>query len=213
MRTTKIAPIACLVLVLGACGSQDPADTTTPAAPTTTSADATSAAPTTTDSATSSTTSEDPTTTDDSTTSDPATTGDDDGAEGSGCTPGEGPRGYALPDGEWFGLVKSTSDSEVEFDLACWFTGDAAAAAAAEDGEESPPPNDYYVRNRNDRTRDLPVAADATVTFYRTGDPQSEEEGDFHAWVHVLDERGNYFGIWLVMESGEVVSIEEQWVP
>ncbi|RMH86193.1 MAG: hypothetical protein D6683_00900, partial [Actinomyces sp.] len=75
-------------------------------------------------------------------------------AEGSGCTPGTD----TLPDGEWFGYVTDTAPDAVTFDLACWFTGDAAALAAAEDGEESPPPNDYYIRNRSSRLRTVPVA-------------------------------------------------------
>lgn len=132
-----------------------------------------------------------------------------DGAQGSGCTPTSE---TTLPDGRWFGLVTSTTESSIEFDLACWFTGDAAIAAAESAGEE-PPPNDYFVRNNNELTRELPVAQDAEVTFYLSGDPTSEVQGDVPAWRGILNDRGIPFGIWVQTSGGEVTSVEEQWVP
>ena len=132
-------------------------------------------------------------------------------AEGSGCTPGSG---ESLPDGEWFGYVDKASASEIGFDLACWFTGDAAALAAAEDGEESPPPNDYYVRNVNPIVRIIPVSGDATVIWLpNPGDPTTEEEILYADWVTERDTRDYQPGIWLTIEEGDVVAIEEQYVP
>lgn len=171
----------------------------------------------------SSTTSASPTTIDTSSTSTtvaassttvPAVTttgpGEDDGAEGSGCIPGPG----ALPDGEWFGFVVATDDAELEFDLACWFTGDAAVEAADEDGEESPPPNDYYVRNANETLRTVSVAADTEVTWYpEVGDPGSETSLDYPEWVARREQRGLDLGVWLDVEHGAIVEIREQWVP
>jgi hypothetical protein len=130
-------------------------------------------------------------------------------AEGSGCTPGQG----ELGDGRWFGFVPATTSGTVEFDLACWFTGDAATRAAAEDGEESPP-NNYYVRNVNETTRTLDVAADASVVWYPLGgDPTSEETTTYPDWLQGVEERGFMFGVWLEVDDGAVVSIHEQWVP
>lgn len=192
MRTVRTAFVASLGLALvAACGGgADPAaDTPPPATPTGAQESASDGAQ-----------SQEPP---------PLTYGD---AEGSGCAPGEGSQGAALPDGEWYGQVVSTGAEEIEFDLACWFSGDAAVAAAAEDGEE-PPLNDYYVRNHNERTRELSVAADATVTFYPRGDPESDEEGDFDTWVALLEDRGTWFGVWIEVGSGQVVSITEQWLP
>jgi hypothetical protein len=140
----------------------------------------------------------------------PPTTAPDDGASGSGCTPGDA---VTLPEGEWFGLVVSTSPTGIVFDLACWFTGEAAIDAAAEDGEESPPPNDYYVRNENPQTRSLAVSAEALVVWYPTGDPASETEVPFQEWVDELVGRGFMFGVWLDVIDGEVLGIREQWVP
>jgi hypothetical protein len=140
----------------------------------------------------------------------PPTTAPDDGASGSGCTPGDA---VTLPEGEWFGLVVSTSPTGIVFDLACWFTGQAAIDAAAEDGEESPPPNDYYVRNENPQTRSLAVSSEALVVWYPTGDPASETEVSFQEWADAVVGRGLMFGAWLDVIDGEVLGIREQWVP
>lgn len=134
---------------------------------------------------------------------------DSGGAEGSGCSPGPS---ASLPDGRWYGVVVDSTTDSLDFDLACWFTGQAAIAAAAEDGEE-PPPNDYYVRNQNDQVRILPVSATAPATFYPTGDPTGETHGTFAEWRAMMEERGAWFGVWLEVAGGEVTSVTEQWVP
>ena len=130
-------------------------------------------------------------------------------ADGSGCTPGPG----ALPDGRWYGLVDSYYAQGIAFDLACWFSGEAAIAASAEDGEESPPPNDYYVRNENTQLRDLPVDPATPVLWYLGGDPNDFEEGVLSDWIEHLDTMSFRFGIWVTIEEGQVTEIEEQWVP
>ena len=144
------------------------------------------------------------------TSSPPTTVPDGDGASGSGCSPGDA---ATLPEGEWFGLVVATSAGAIEFDLACWFTGDAAIDAAAEDGEESPPPNDYYMRNENPQSRSLEVSSEAGAVWYPTGDPTMEVEGTFQEWVDGVAGRGFDFGVWLHVIDGQVVAIREQWVP
>jgi hypothetical protein len=193
-----------LAVSLTACASTtsdttEPTDTTV--APTTTSAEATTTTTT---------------TAPETTTTAPAATTTTlgsvlDEAEGSGCTPGEGD----LPDGEWYGGVIEAEGDTIGFDLACWFTGDAATLAAAEDGEESPPPNDYYVRNVNPAVRTITVGADVEVVWYpEFGDPSSEATTTFTEWIAALSDRGEFIpGIWLEIEDGEVVSIQEQWVP
>lgn len=70
-----------------------------------------------------------------------------DGAAGAGCTPGEVDQ---LPEGWWAGTITAVEGPSIEFDLVCWFGGEAGEAAAAEDGVEFT--NDYYVRNTNPRT-------------------------------------------------------------
>lgn len=132
-----------------------------------------------------------------------------DGAEGSGCSPGAD----VLPDGLWFGYPVELDDGTIAFDLACWYTGQAAVDAAEEDGAESPP-NDYYVRNENDTLRAVPVAPSASVTWYPNfGDPSSETVVDYAEWVGSFEERGLTPGVWLTVEDGLAVEIREQWVP
>ena len=109
-------------------------------------------------------------------------------------------------------MVVSASPSGIEFDLACWFTGEAAVEAAAEDGAE-PPPNDYYVRNENSQTRSLPVSAKTEVIWYPTGNPTSEVTVTFADWVEGANSRGLFFGVWLDVIDGEVFRLREQWVP
>lgn len=199
-RRPIFSVLSLLALVLAACTSGSSEATTT-----------TSTAVTSTTQPVSTTTIPGTTTTD---TSGPTTTTGGsvgDGASGSGCTPGEGD----LPDGEWYGLVAGATETHIEFDLACWFTGEAAVKAAAEDGEESPPPNDYYVRNANPELRNVAVDSDIEVTWYpQFGDPGSEAVIAYEEWVGALADRGEFLpGVWIEIQGGEVTEIREQWVP
>jgi hypothetical protein len=102
----------------------------------------------------------------------------------------------------------------LDFDLACWFTGDPAAVAAAEDGEESPPPNDYYVRNANDLIRALTVDGDASVIWYpNPADPTTEQTVTFTEWLAGRAGRSYQPGVWVTVESGAVVNMQEQYTP
>lgn len=201
----RVAAASILTLLLGACTatSSDTTAGTTTEAPTTTLASTTTApVETSTTTPTTSTTAQTTSTTSGSVL---------DEAEGSGCTPGDGD----LPDGEWYGLVASLDPSGIEFDLACWFSGDAAVRAAAEDGEESPPPNDYYVRNSNPALRTVEVTGEVGVTWYpNLGDPTSEAQVTYSEWIGGVADRGDFMpGIWIEIEDGSVTEIREQWVP
>ncbi len=101
-------------------------------------------------------------------------------ALGSGCVPGA----TQLPDGIWFGYLAEVSETMIEFDLACWFSGAPAAEAAAQDGEESPPPNDYYVRNSTELDRSLEMGAGAEVVWLPdVGDPATVTRIEYSAWL------------------------------
>lgn len=210
--------LAAIALVAVACGSEDARTSTTVAASTTSTQAVATTAPTTVPPTTAApTTTSAPTTTDEpttTTTSSPTTTTAPDTnslADGSGCTPGTT---GTLPDGEWFGYVTATTTGQLEFDLACWFTGNAAADAAAEDGEESPPPNDYYVRNANDMIRTLDVAGEAMVRWLPSaGDPSTEELVAYSDWLTGRAGRDYQPGVWLIIEGGAITDIQEQYVP
>ncbi|MEX1279915.1 MAG: hypothetical protein AB1Z55_04280 [Acidimicrobiia bacterium] len=139
-------------------------------------------------------------------------------AEGSGCTPGTPDD---LPDGTWFGYAVSATDTTMDFDLACWFSGDAAVLAAAEDGAESPPPNDYHIRNENPALRTLTVAPSTEVeSFATSGDPSTVETVTWADWaadragpLFEVDGVDVYQDIWITVTGGEVVAVEEQYRP
>lgn len=193
----RILGVAVFVLV-GACSGGDGSTTTTAGAVDTTS---TVAPVTSTSGPTTTTTPATSTTTPDTNTF----------ASGSGCTPGSD----ELPDGEWFGYVVGAAPGVVDFDLACWFSGDAADLAAAEDGEESPVPNDYYIRNENPGLRTVAVAAEVEVlAMANVGDPATEAPMAYSDWLASrVDDADVPMDVWIVVEDGEVVSITEQYRP
>lgn len=209
MRAGALAVCLALAPVVTACGTDDDTASTTPE---TTAAAATTATTTTTTPATTTTTITAPPATTASSTTTTLTTNDTDSlASGSGCTPGAG----ALPDGDWFGFVADASAGGIEFDLACWFVGDAAIAATAEDGEESPPPNDYYVRNSNPALRTIPVADDAEVRWVPDVGTPTSATIDYPDWLLARVDRGIDLqpGVWITVTGGDIAEIEEQWVP
>ncbi|HEY5650206.1 MAG TPA: GerMN domain-containing protein [Acidimicrobiia bacterium] len=130
-------------------------------------------------------------------------------ASESGCTPGPGD----LPDGTWFGYVTDPAQATVEFDLACWFSGAGAIEATLEDGAESPPPNDYYIRNVASDTRTVPVSPEVVVRWLPPEDIVNLTDIAYADWISIRPERDWLPGVWLQIEGGEVVSIEEQYQP
>lgn len=65
------------------------------------------------------------------------------GPSGSGCTP---PDGADLPAGWWAGRISNVTGNSFDFDVVCWFVGQAAIKAGGED-DAGPVEDDYYVRN------------------------------------------------------------------
>lgn len=132
-------------------------------------------------------------------------------AAGSGCTPLSID---TLPTGRWFGFIEEAEPEQLTFDLACWFTGEAAAEAAAEDGEESPPPNNFYIRNDSDRLRVHPVDSATTVEWLpNPGDPASAEVVTYEDWL-ARATRTYDPGVWITTtDDSHVIKIEEQYVP
>ncbi|MCJ7725222.1 MAG: hypothetical protein MUP76_02370, partial [Acidimicrobiia bacterium] len=89
-----------------------------------------------------------------------------DQAHGSGCVVPGG--STTLADGIWFGFVTAATPGMLTFDLACFWTGAAAEAKAIEDGEEV---FDFYIRNMNPTTRQVPIDGAARFWYLdMTGD-------------------------------------------
>jgi len=130
---------------------------------------------------------------------------------------------------EHFGYIRSVSTAgpaaTLAFDEAEFLTGKAAQKAAEEDGAVEPGepvPNDYYVRNSDKTTQTLRLANDAKITakrckLCRHGRPG--ELGPFLAsfmqgrQTYADPYRGKYSQYWLTIRDGEVVAIDEQYVP
>lgn len=134
-------------------------------------------------------------------------------ASGSGCVPGVSDY---LPDGIWFGFVlgfeagPSGSDA-VQFDMGCFYEGSAAIEEAAHDSVYAS--GNIYVRNVSRLIFVAPVAFDAVVAYLDSaGYHQPAGSAD---WPHVLGNElipcpGPRCGVWLYVEDGWVVLIQEQ---
>lgn len=131
-------------------------------------------------------------------------------AHGSGCVPGPG----ALPDGIWFGFPEAWTTLSINFDLACFYTGDAATAQATARGEESPPSNDYIITNDNTTLRVVPVAVGA-IGHRLSGSIETYPVpvGEFIADPGAFQDCPQFCLMWLVVNAGEVTEIVSQFVP
>lgn len=144
-----------------------------------------------------------------------------DGAGGSGCAPGTD----QLPDGAWFGFVVDRSDVGIQFDLACWWSGDRANEVALEHGEtEVPVPNDYYITNDSERLRPIEIAPDKRVAHLDYSGANTSEDPyvvmTFGDWGGLNDYLNCDFGsgnefclVWLFINDGVVTEMVEQYVP
>jgi hypothetical protein len=149
----------------------------------------------------------------------------------TGETAATGPTGETgtqpeLEDGEHFGFVEEVdaSGGNLVLDLAYFLSGEAANEAAAERGDEVPVPNDYYIVNDNPRLRTLTLADDLKLSLLDWNRCCDERfEGDLDTFAQAIDEgqleadgylyQGPLSPYWLTVENGEVVRIEEQYLP
>lgn len=128
-----------------------------------------------------------------------------------------------LPDGEHFGFLSAFTPTQLTFDPAEFLTGEEARAAAIEDDELSPGeelPNDFYLRDLDPTTVELPVASSIDAELIDnelTHRPVTADElealyaGTGEAsWNYGWLER---LPVHLTVEDGEIVGIVEQYVP
>jgi hypothetical protein len=130
---------------------------------------------------------------------------------------------------EHFGYIRSVSTAgpvaTLAFDEAEFLTGKEAQKAAEEDGvlpPGEPVPNDYYIRNPDKTTRTFRIANDAEITAKRCDLCRHGQPGQLGPFLAAFMKdrqtyadpyRGKYALYWLTIEDGEVVAIDEQYVP
>lgn len=144
----------------------------------------------------------------------PAATAASAGALGSGCAPSAD----TLPDGAWFGYATRWDAAGLDFDLACFYVGDAAVAQAAAHNDESPPPNDYYLVNDATTIRRLDVAAN--VTAYRVS-PANAVDLERTTYAGLIADPGSAraycpgagCAIWVFVNDGRVTELMLQFFP
>lgn len=132
-----------------------------------------------------------------------------------------------LPDGRHLVYVKGANadGSQLGLDLAVWFSGNAANTAARLDGRtDIPVPNDYHIRNEDSTVIWMPIHREIEVTsvwFDYDTDPDFENDPiDYTDFLGVVtsDEGGprsqlRHSPWWVTIEDGEVVALDEQYVP
>jgi hypothetical protein len=136
-----------------------------------------------------------------------------------------------LSDGRYFAYIQtvdtSSSPATLTMDTAEFLSGEEANRAAAEDGvieEGESVENDYYVRNRDETTVDLPIASDVSVThIHCNGGCREDLPGTFEDLAAsfadpepktLADEyRGSDSQYWVTIEDGEVATIDELYLP
>lgn len=150
----------------------------------------------------------------------------------AGCGSEGGPAtGGPVADGRHFGYVRavgaSATPATLDIDIAEFLSGEEANAAAEEDGmiaEGEGVPNDYYIRNEDEGVVTLEVAADVSVTHIQCPDSCAEGiPGQFDAFAASFDDigektlndeyRGAESQYWITVDGGQVVAIDEQYLP
>jgi hypothetical protein len=153
-------------------------------------------------------------------------TGDTGSATNLGCSGGP-PAPDTLPDGRYFGYVESldTASRTMAFDLACFYSGEEANRQAAARGDEVPVPNDVYIVNDNTKVRTLKVHPDADLVLIDWNaccEPSpgatmqafasAVDAGDFTE-VAGFRYAGTLSPYWVTIGDGQVVEIDEQFLP
>jgi hypothetical protein len=132
----------------------------------------------------------------------------------------------ALAEGRSFGYIKSVDAgvSTLVFDLAQFFTGEAANKAAQQDGVIGPGEsvdNDYYIRNVNKLLRTVPIAQNVKISIVEWSNccdhTMSPNLGTFAQAFPGPGPTDDFHGpnssYWLTVQGGAIVKIEEQYLP
>jgi hypothetical protein len=147
------------------------------------------------------------------------------GSSNPGCSGTPAPA--TLADGTYFGFLESidVGSGVSGFDLACFYTGDEANEQAAARGDEVPVPNDVYIVNDNPSTRDVPVDPSVELLLIDWNACCETSPGaQLDAFASALGEQdlveidgfryaGGLSPYWITIEEGQIVGIEEQFLP
>jgi len=127
----------------------------------------------------------------------------------------------SLGDGRYFGYVSAAGveHPRILVDLARFLTGQAAEDAAAARGDQVL--NAYYVVNDEPDLSSLAVSPDAKVLIVG---PDTNAEAtlsvDLATWLRAVQTGSNlndynniHDGYWFSIEGGQIVRLDEQWVP
>jgi len=112
--------------------------------------------------------------------------------------------------------AKTGAAQRLTFDLAEFYTDQAAIDAAEQHGDEVV--NGYYIVNDNPRLRTMPVS-DTVVVRYIPNDACCDlQPGDFDAFSEAVNgtAQTDYFAQapwWITVSGGQVVKIEQQYLP
>jgi hypothetical protein len=123
-----------------------------------------------------------------------------------------------IEDGRHFVFVKRAEGGNLTFDLAEFYSGEEANEIAQERGDEVPVPNDVYIVNDNRKLRTVP-AADATVSVLDWSSccdvivDLSFDEFAGYVARPTDDFHGTSSPYWIRVKGGEIVSVEEQYLP
>ena len=147
------------------------------------------------------------------------------GSANPGCSGAPAPA--TLADGTYFGFVESidVDSGTMGFDLACFYTGEEANEQAAQRGDEVPVPNDVYIVNDNTTIRDVPVDPSTELLMIDWNECCETSPGaELDAFASAIGEpdfveiggrryAGSLSPYWVTIENGQVVLIEEQFLP
>ena len=147
------------------------------------------------------------------------------GSTNPGCSGAPAPA--TLTDGRYFGFVESVEvdSGTMGFDLACFYTGEEANEQAAQRGDEVPVPNDVYIVNDNTTIRDVPVDPSTELLLIDWNECCETSPGaELDTFASAIGEpdfveiggrryAGSLSPYWVTIENGQVVLIEEQFLP
>jgi hypothetical protein len=147
------------------------------------------------------------------------------GSANPGCSGAPAPA--TLADGRYFGFVESVDldSGTMGFDLACFYSGEEANEQAAQRGDEVPVPNDVYIVNDNTTIRDVPLDPSTELLLIDWNECCETSPGaELDALASAIGEQdfveiggrqyaGSLSPYWVTIENGQVVLIEEQFLP